>query len=78
MEFSRQENWSGVPFLSSRDLLNPGIEPWSPALQADSLLSEQPGKSHQSLYTHANTFLVIAWLNCRVSLFSSVQLLSRG
>ena len=40
MEFSRQEYWSGLPFPSPRDLLNPGIEPRSPALQADSLPSE--------------------------------------
>ena len=45
MEFSRQEYWSGLPLPSPRDLPNPGIEPWSPALQADSLPSEQPGKS---------------------------------
>ena len=32
MEFSRQEYWSGLPFLTPRDLPNPGIEPWSPAL----------------------------------------------
>ena len=32
--FSRQEYWSGVPFPSPGDLLNPGIEPGSPALQA--------------------------------------------
>ena len=44
MEFSRQEYWSGVPFLSPGDLSNPGIEPRPPALQADSLLSEPPGK----------------------------------
>ena len=35
MEFSRQEYWSGLPFPSPRDLPNPGIEPRSPALQAD-------------------------------------------
>ena len=35
--FSRQEYWSGLPFPSPGDLLNPGIEPGSPALQADSL-----------------------------------------
>ena len=35
MEFSRQEYWSGLPFRSPGDLLNPGIEPRSPALQAD-------------------------------------------
>ena len=34
MEFSRQEHWSGLPFPSSGDLPNPGIEPGSPALQA--------------------------------------------
>ena len=40
LEFSRQEYWSGLPFPSSRDLPNPGIESRSPALQADSLPTE--------------------------------------
>ena len=44
MEFSRQEYWSGLPFPSPGDLPNPGIEPRSPVLQADALLSEPPGK----------------------------------
>ena len=44
MEISRQEYWSGVPFPSPGDLPNPGIKPGSPALQADALLSEPPGK----------------------------------
>ena len=44
MEFSRQEYWSGLPFPSPEDLPNPGIEPGSPTLQADTLLSEPPGK----------------------------------
>ena len=44
MEFSRQEHWSGLPFLSPGDLPNPGIEPGSPALQAISLPAEPPGK----------------------------------
>ena len=35
MEFTRQEYWSGLPFPSPGDLLDPGIEPRSPALQAD-------------------------------------------
>ena len=43
MEFSRQEYWSVLPFLSPGDLLNPGIKPRSPALQADALPSEPPG-----------------------------------
>ena len=45
MEFSMQEYWSGLPFPSPEDLHDPGIEPGSPALQADSLPSEPPGKS---------------------------------
>ena len=44
MESSRQEYWSGLPFLSPGDLPNPGIEPRSPSLQADSLPSEPPRK----------------------------------
>ena len=40
MEFSRQEYWSGLPFPSPGDLSDPGIEPRSPALQADSLPSD--------------------------------------
>ena len=44
MEFSRQEYWSGLLFPSPGDLPNPGIEPGSPTLQADTLLSEPPGK----------------------------------
>ena len=43
-EFSSQAHWSGMPFPSPGDLPNPGIEPGSPALQADSLPSEPPGK----------------------------------
>ena len=42
--FSRQEYWSGFPFPSPGDLPNPGIEPMSPALQADSLWYEPLGK----------------------------------
>ena len=37
MGFSRQECWSGLPFPSPGNLLDPGIEPGSPALQVDSL-----------------------------------------
>ena len=45
MGFSRQEYWSGLPFPSPRGLPKPGIKPRPPALQADSLLSEPPGKN---------------------------------
>ena len=44
MGFSRQEYWSGLPWPSPGDLPDPGIEPESPALQADALPSEPPGK----------------------------------
>ena len=44
MGFSRQEYWSGLPFPSPGDLPDPGIKPRSPAMQADALLSEPPGK----------------------------------
>ena len=46
MGFSRQEYWSGLSFPSSEDLLNPGIEPGFPALLANSLPSEPPGKTY--------------------------------
>ena len=48
--FSREEYWSGLPCPSPGHLPNPGIEPRSPALQADSLLSELSGE----LYLFAN------------------------
>ena len=44
MGFSKQEYWSGLLFPSPGDLPYPGIEPGSPALQADSLPSELPNK----------------------------------
>ena len=44
MEFSRPEYWSGEPLPSPGDLPNPGIEPRSPALQADSIPAEPQGK----------------------------------
>ena len=47
MGFPRQEYWSGLPIPSPRDLSNPGIESGSPALQADSLPTEQHGKPQE-------------------------------
>ena len=46
MGFSRQEDWSGLTFPPPGDPPDPGIEPGSPALQADSLSSEPPGKPY--------------------------------
>ena len=44
MKFSRQEYWSGLPYPSPGDLPDPGIKPMFPAVQADTLPSEPPGK----------------------------------
>ena len=63
MGFSRQEYWSGLPFPSPRALPSPGIEPRSPALQADTLSSEPPGK--------ATTMMLLLLL---LSRFSHVRL----
>ena len=58
MGFSRPEYWSGLPFPSPGDLPNPRIEPGSPALQADSLSSEPPGKPYSiMLSANKNDFL---------------------
>ena len=58
MELSRQEYWSGLPCPSPGDLSDPGIEPGSPALQADSLLSEPPRK--------LNLFILIKCYNDKI------------
>ena len=71
MEFSRQEYWSGLPFPSPGDLLNPGIKPRHSALQADSLLAESPGKpimNHNCLET--------ACLNCQGAVASDTLTLN--
>ena len=57
MGFSRQEYWSGLLFPSPGALSDPGIEPASPALQADSLPSESPGIG--SLFSWNETFCVL-------------------
>ena len=50
MEFSRREHWSGLPFPPPGDFPNPGIQPRSSALQADSLPSEPSGKSRSPFW----------------------------
>ena len=57
-EFSRQEYWNGLPFPSPGGLPHPGMEPGSPALQADSLPSEPPGKLFLLQALFERTFLV--------------------
>ena len=48
MEFSRPEYWSGYPFPSPRDLPNPGIKLWPPALQVDSLQIQSMGTTSKA------------------------------
>ena len=54
MGFSRQEYWSGLPFPSPGDLPDPGIEPGSPALRAEALISEPPGKPWMVNFSRKN------------------------
>ena len=62
MGFSRQEYWSGLPFPSPGDLPDPGIEPRSPALQADALPSELPGKDLKHFLMRPN-WTILCFLN---------------
>ena len=69
MGCSRWEYWSGLPFLSSEDLPNPGIEPASPALQADSLSLSHWGKpmfSHSGgivlYFCKSTSALIVSWI----------------
>ena len=57
MELSRQEYWSGLPFLSPKDLPNPGIKPGSPALHTNSLLSGQLVKNPPAMQETLVQFL---------------------
>ena len=54
--FSRQEYWNGLPCPPPGDLPNPGIEPRSPALQADSLPAEPHGKIQNVGISQTNKF----------------------
>ena len=51
MGFSRQGYCSGLPFPSPGNFPGPGIEPWSPTLQADCLLTKLQGKSSHLYFT---------------------------
>ena len=65
MEFSRQEYWSRLPFLSLGDLPHPGIEPRSPALQADSLPLSQQGSlnlTYLILKSSAASLALSTWM----------------
>ena len=73
MGFSRQEYWSGLPFPSPGDLPDPGIEPGSPAFQADALTSEPPGKPSSELGMSKS------WLGLSVScLTNRISVVAQG
>ena len=67
MGFSRQESWSGLPCPPTGQLPNPGIKPRSPALQADSLLSELPRKPY--IYTQINASIHVTCVHRHTSRF---------
>ena len=56
MRFSMKESWSGLPFPSPGDLPDRGMEPRSPAFQADTLLSKPPGKPISILLLQLSRF----------------------
>ena len=70
MEFSRQEYWSGLPFPFPGDLLDPGIKSGSPALQADVLPSELPGKPKDQIVEIKRLLLLKENLISQVKEFS--------
>ena len=76
MGFSRQEYWSGLPFPSPGNLPNPGVEPRSPALEADALTSEPPGKQDRySSYILRKAVPFVIWVvNTRALLVLLFQL----
>ena len=75
MEFSRQEYWSGQPFHFAGDLTHSGIEPGSPALQADSLLSEPPGQPSLKLQCSVSPQLKLKLTALMLCVFISVNIL---
>ena len=75
MGFSRQEYWSGLPFPSPGDLPDPGIKHRSPALQADSLPSEPPGKpmiciTFQLMFVNLLSWIAADQLSKRIAVTS--------
>ena len=85
MEFSRQEYCSELPFPSPGYLPEPGIKPRSPALQADSLPSELPGKPSkdaisfqivpilQSFHTHKSAFFILCYIGAGIFIYIALS-----
>ena len=75
MGFPRQEYWSGEPYPSPGDLPDPGIEPMSAPLQADSWPSEPPGTLPYAL-TKSHHLLFSSWYISVYSKLSKINMLS--
>ena len=76
MEFSRQEYWSGVPFLSLGTLSDPGVEPRSPTLWTDAVPPEPPGMPREVIIVEWG-WMIHAIKNSRVTvLMGSSSLLT--
>ena len=67
-EFSRQEYWSGLPFLSPGDLPEPGIKPVSPALKVDSLLLSHQGNINLPYILHLMLNFLNTYFKCLLSI----------
>ena len=70
-----------LPFPSPRDLCNPGIEPGTPAFQADSLLSEPPAKPHwnrmcKKEYRNIQVFISFCCIFCQLKFSRDNYMLS--
>ena len=71
MGFSRQGYWSGLPFPSPRDLPDPGIEPRSSTLQANTLTSDHQGSQFQVFYIITDSFCFTS-VACEKNMLKSV------
>ena len=80
MGFSRQEYWSGMPFPSPGDLPDSGIKPRSPALQADALTSEPPGRHNVQTVrpTHFSCSVLGTLINPHQSRYRATQCHQKG
>ena len=67
-----QECWSGLPFPSPGDLPDPGIEPGSSTLQADTLPSEPPGRSNGILLSHKECHDTAMWMQLAMTVLHGI------
>ena len=81
MAFSRREYWSGLPFPSPGDLLDPGIKHRSPSLQADFLPTELPGKPIYIIYIYIHIhhiFFIYSFIDACLGSFHILAIISNA